>query len=182
MKTSWKPVLLLGMLTLAAPAVSRLAADGLVPGERLYVTVGFDDPIFEQHYRYGYNDGKDIVLDTLRQRAEADAKKAGWPTAIVVLGDKTPPPPNEPVLRITWTEQHDVVAEYLPSKDAKAYYLGVLSRTALAFGPDPNGAVNRISSAVNDLDRRDQQVKEAVDTYLYTALGLAEKHLRIPHA
>jgi hypothetical protein len=58
----------------------------------------------------------------------------------------------------------------------------VLSRTALAFGPDPNGAINRISSAPNDLAHRDQEVKERVDTYLYTALGYTEKHLRIPPA
>ncbi|HVW22607.1 MAG TPA: hypothetical protein VHC86_15435 [Opitutaceae bacterium] len=180
MKKSWMPALLLGALTLAGPAVARLAADGLVPGEKLYVTIGFDNPIFEEHYRYGYNDGKDIVLDTLRERAADDAKKAGWPTPIVVLGDKSQPPPNEPVLRITWTDQNAVVGEYLPNKDAKPYYLGVLSRTALAFGPDPNGAVSRIHSAVNDLARRDQQVKEDVATYLYVALGLTEKHLHIP--
>jgi hypothetical protein len=182
MKTSWKPALLLGMLALAAPAVSPVRADGLVPGEKLYVKVVFDNPIFEEHYRYGYNDGKDIVLGTLRDRAETDAKKAGWPTPIVVLDDKTPPPADEPVLRITWTNPGDVVAEYLPNKDAKAYYLGVLSRRSLAFGPDPNGALNRIASAPNDLAKRDQQVKENVDNYLYTALGYTEKHLHIPHA
>ena len=181
MKTLPIPAFLLAALALAAPAVPRLAAAGAVPGGTLYVTIGFDNPIFEEHYRYGYNDGKDLVLDTLRERAEADAKKAGWPTPIIVLGDKSPPPAGAPVLRITWTDPNAVVGEYLPSKDAKPYYLGVLSRTALAFGPDPDGALNRIASAPNDLAKRDQRVREDIATYLYVALGLTAKHLHLPH-
>lgn len=195
--TKIKYALFLIPVALAAVSCSNQpipGANGRPPGDKLYVTIAYDDPIFFEHFRYAYDvTGKDIVLGTLRDKAAFDASKAGWPTPIVVLDEKTPPPPDEPILRLTWIKETSgmnlaadstngtVTAEYLPNRNAKPYYLGVVSRQSLAFGPDPNGAIESIQTAPNDLARRDARVEAQIEMYLYEGLQMLEQRLGMSH-
>ncbi len=178
MKTFLHKFLLSGAVALAAVAIPQLraASSAAATGDKLYVTIDYDDPIAFERFRYGFNDGKDLILGTLRAKAAEMAQAAHWATQVVVLDEKTQPPEGAPVLRLTWS--HDaVLAEYLPNKDAKAYYLGVVNRTSLAFHPTPAAVITRINSAPNSLARRDERIRADTELNLYLALGLVEKHL-----
>jgi hypothetical protein len=186
--------LLWSAIACAALVLPRLtAATPPAPGP-IYVTISYDDPIAFEHFRYGFNDGKDLILGTLRTKAAEMAHAAHFTAPIVVLDDKTPPPAGAPVLRLSWDDSgapyagaqtlspsadrnFTVSAEYLPDKDAKASYLGVVSRESLAFHPTPDLVYTRIRSAPNDFVRRDETIKADTELNLFLALQRAEKHL-----
>lgn len=181
----------------AALTLPRLAADtpaAPTASGAIYITISYDDPIAFEHFRYGFNDGKDLILETLRAKAAEMAQAAHWTAPIVVLDDKTPPPAGAPVLRLSWDDSgapyagaqtlspsadrnFTVSAEYLPNKDAKPYYLGVVSRESLAFHPTPDLVYTRIRSAPNQFARRDETIKADTELNLYLALQRIEKHL-----
>jgi hypothetical protein len=180
MKKFFGNSLVLGAIACAALAIPHLAAaPAAAPaaGSSLYVTISYDDPIAFEHFRYGFNDGKDIIIGTLRAKAAEMAQAAHWTMPIVVLDENTAPPAGAPVLRLTWDNQLAVEAEYLPNKDAKATYLGVVSREPLAFHPTPDLVITRIRSAPNAFARRDETVKANTELNLYLALQRIEEHV-----
>jgi hypothetical protein len=182
-------------LASAALALPRIAAAPAATGDTLYVTVDSDDPIAFKLFRYGYNDGKDLIIDTLRAKAGDMAQAAHWSGPIVVLDENTPPPAGAHVLRLNWDDSggsaagvqtlgggrserdFTVSAEYLPNPDAKPRYLGVVSRESLAFHPTPDLVYTRIRSAPNDFARRDETVRAKTELNLFLALQRARKQV-----
>jgi hypothetical protein len=185
MKNILRYPLFLGALAVAVLALPRLSAATplpdapAVPGA-LYVTIAYDDPIAFEHFRYGFNDGKDLILGTLQAKATAMAQAAHWTAPIVVLDEKVQPPPGAPVLRLSWDDGGNaftVSAEYLPNRDAKADYLGVVSRESLAFHPTPDLVYTRIAQAPNQFARRDETIRADTELNLFLSLQRIEKHL-----
>jgi len=196
MKKLFGHPLLWGAIVCAGLILPRLSAAPAAAPDRsgpLYITIAYDDPIAFEHFRYGFNDGKDLILGTLRAKAAEMAQAAHWTAPIVVLDDKTPPPAGAPVLRLSWDDSgapfagaqtlnpsadrnFTVSAEYLPNKDAKATYLGVVSRESLAFHPNPDEVYTRIRSAPNNFARRDETIKADTELNLFLALQRIEKH------
>jgi hypothetical protein len=185
MKKILRYPLVLGALAVAL-ALPRLSAATLrlpdapaVPGA-LYITIAYDDPIAFEHFRYGFNDGKDLILGTLQAKAGEMAHAAHWTAPIVVLDEKAQPPPGAPVLRLSWDDGGNtftVSAEYLPNRDAKADYLGVVSRESLAFHPTPDLVYTRIAAAPNQFARRDETIRADTELNLFLSLQRIEKHL-----
>jgi hypothetical protein len=193
MKSSLGRFLLWAVLACAIPGVPRAAA-APQPAGPLYITIAYDDPIAFEHFRYGFNDGKDLILGTLRNKADEMARYAHWDIPIVVLDDKVQPPPGAPVLRLSWddsgapyagaqtlspsADRHFTVsAEYLPDREAKAHYLGVVSRESLAFHPTPDAVYTRIRSAPNEFARRDETIRANTELSLFLALQRVKKQL-----
>src|ERR1700722_17846922 len=110
MKNLLGKLLLAGAIALTAVAVPhvRAAQPAAAPGNALYVTIGTDDPLAFDRFRYGRDAGKvnqDLIVPTLRAQAPAMAAAARWTTIpIVVLNENASPPAGEPVLRLTWSD------------------------------------------------------------------------------
>jgi len=183
MKNLLGKLLLAGTIALAAGAVPhvRAAQPAAAPGDALYVTIGTDDPLAFDRFRYGRDAGKvnqDLIVPTLRNQAPVMAAAARWTTPIVVLNENTSPPAGEPVLRLTWSDGNaKVFAEYLPTSSSHAHFLGVVSRDSLSYHPTPNEALNRVLSATSEEARHDEAVRANTEMELYLALQLVEEHL-----
>ncbi len=181
MKTLLGKLLVTGTIALAAVAVPHLRAAQPVaaPGDALYVTIDTDDPLAFDRFRFA-DDGKtkneDLIVPTLRARGPAMAEAAHWPTPLVALNEDASPPPNEPVLRLTWSNGR-VFAEYLEKKGAKPFFLGVVNRDSLAYHPTPDAALNKIMSATSGGAKHDETIRANTEMQLYLALDLLEKHL-----
>ena len=182
MKTFLRQLLLSGAVALMASAGPLLRAAPPVSGngEALYVTIGTDDPLAFDRFRYGFATPKvneDLIIPTLRAKAPDMAQAAHWSAPIVVLNEDTRPPAGQPVLRLTWSDGGRVYAEYLATPAAKAVELGVVSRDSLAYHPTPDAALNRVLSATSEEARHDEAVRANTEMELYLALQLVEEHL-----
>jgi hypothetical protein len=181
MKNLLGKMLQAGTIALAAIAVPHLRAAPVaaVPGDALYVAIDTDDPLAFDRFRYaddGRTRNEDLIVPTLRNRGPSMAEAAHWPTPIVALNEDASPPPDEPVLRLTWSNGR-VFAEFLAKKGAKPFFLGVVNRDSLSYHPHPDEALNRIMSATSGGAKHDETIRANTEMQLYLALDLLERHL-----
>lgn len=173
--------LLAGTTALAAVSVPHLrAASASLPGAALYVTIGTDDPLAFDRFRFGHDTPKvneDLIVPTLRAQAPAMAAAAHWTSPIVVLAEDATAPAGQPILHLTWGDGGKVFAEYSDQTTRKPYFLGIVSKDSLSYHPTPDAALNRVLSATSEGARHDEVVRVNTEMQLYLALGLVEQHL-----
>ena len=174
--------MLAGTLALAASALPamRAAQPANLPGSALYVTIGTDDPLGFDRFRFGHDTPKvneDLIVPTLRAKAPAMAAAAHWTAPLVVLAEDATPPAGQPVLHLTWGDGGKVFAEYSAPSAKKPYFLGVVSKDSLSYHPTPDAALNRVLSATSEGAKHDEVVRVNTEMQLFLALGLVEQHL-----
>lgn len=156
----------------------RVLADqaGATPSP-LYVVISTTEPIEFKQYRHARADGRELILSTLKMRADQQARFAGYPGDVTVLDEKDAPPADAAVLRLTWTA--DVVAaELIAHAGAKPQYLGVVSRSPLSEHPDFKAMQHEIDQSGASDKKRDATLRAKTEMNLYLALLRAKRELK----
>jgi hypothetical protein len=172
----FRPLLVASLVALGAFAPAAQAQDPAVPAA-LHVVIRAHDPITFHQLRHGLADGKELILSTLRLSADQEAGYAQYPGDVVVGDEKTAPPEDAPVLRLTWTEDA-VTAELLVRSGAKPVYLGVVSRSPLSEHPDYKAMRQEIDQSGSSDRQRDATVRAQTRLQLYLALLRAKREMR----
>ncbi|MDI1250297.1 MAG: hypothetical protein PSV13_15650 [Lacunisphaera sp.] len=162
-------VLLLGAANLrAAETPAPAAADS-----RLYVTIGYSDPIRFNQMRWARSSGEDLIIPTLKSSAAEQARFAGYVGEIIVLDEKTQAPDGATVLNLAWNDGA-VTADV--TQAGKNKYLGVVNRQPLTDHPDFARLRRSIDTAGLPEARRDAAARAELQMELYLALRYLVHH------
>lgn len=143
----------------------------------LHVVISAHDPITFRQLRHGLADGKELILSTLKLNADQEARFAEFPGDVVVSDEKTEPPTDAPVLRLTWTEDA-VTADLLVHSGAKPVYLGVVSRSPLSEHPDYKAMRQEIDQSGSRDRQRDAELRARTRLQLYLALLRVKREMK----
>lgn len=167
------PRLALGLICLGVVSVANTALSSTSPATPavpvLYVTIDALEPLDFRHYRRALGDGSELILATLKQSADAQARLAHCAHEIVVLDETAAPPAKAPVLRLTWTADA-VAADLLPADGGKTINLGIVSGLPLTQHPDYDRMHAEISRQGLKDHRRDAILRAQTQMNLYLAL------------
>lgn len=172
---SFRSLLLAGAAALLSvvPLSLVAAAVSLAPAtETLYVKVDSPDLIAFHHYRLAEVDGAELILSTLQKSVADQARFAGYPGKVEVLGDDAKVPAGAAVVVLTW--DGGVVSATL-RRDDKKKELGAVSRTPLSSHPDYE-QIRATLDRGNREERRDADLRVKTQLYLFEALRLAQRY------
>jgi len=158
---------LAGLLATTAPSLRAAAAAGVPSGDRLYVTIAYDDPIGFARFRLAQAGGAELILTTLKDSAAEQARFAGYAGEVVVLDENAKAPEGAPVLLLNWNRD-DVTASV--TLNGKENYLGVVSRAHLSDHPDYKAMRAEIERNRLRAERRDAELRAATRMQLYQGL------------
>jgi len=162
-----------GLLVLLLPAGTGWAA-GTAPGEKLYVAIDYFNPIQFELMRYSWLSGEEIILNTLKATAAAQARAAGYTGELAVLEENAQAPEGAAVLRLTWVKGGNVTADL--TQNGRNQYLGVVNRTPIAFHPDHDQMQRRLNHALLAEEHRDMVLRVATEMDLFVALRYVVKY------
>ncbi len=140
--------------------------------ETVYVKIDSPDLIAFHHYRLAEVDGTELILSTLKQTADDQARFAKYPGPVSVLDDDAKAPDGAPVLLLTWSG--DTVSATL-QRGGREKSLGIVSRTALSTHPDFPEMMKYLDKGLSD-QRRDAKLRAKTQMNLYVALLILNRY------
>ena len=163
-------VALFSVLLLPLAAASALTVAPAT--ETLYVRIDSPDLIAFHHYRLAEVNGTELILSTLKQTADDQARFAGYTGPVCVLDDNAKAPEGAPVLLLTW-ENERVTATLMRGGREKS--LGVVSRVSMATHPDYPELRKDLDKGLSD-QRRDAWLRARTQMNLYAALFILNRY------
>jgi hypothetical protein len=140
--------------------------------ETLYVRIDSPDLIAFHRYRLAEVNGTELILSTLKQVADDQARWAGYPGPVSVLDDDAKAPEGAPVLLLTW-EGDTVTATLIRGGREKS--LGVVSRTKMSNHPDYPELRKDLDRGLSE-ERRDAHLRARTTMDLYAALLIVNRY------
>lgn len=177
MKTLSSPLwCVLVSLLLATPCI-RAAADNPAPvssTEKLYVAIRYTDPIEFERMRYSSLTQNELILSTLKNTAQTQARAAGYVGEVIVLDEDTVAPNGAAILTLMWGTSRGVTVDL--SQGGQKKYLGVVPGGPLAFHPDHALMQRRLDRAMMPDAHRDESLRVGTELELFYALQYVVKH------
>jgi hypothetical protein len=173
---SFRFLILVGVAALASFGPLRLAAAGgltVAPAtETVYVKIDSPDLIAFHHYRLAEVNGTELILTTLKQTADDQARFAGYAGPVCVLDDDAKAPDGAPVLLLTWNG--DAVSATL-LRGGREKSLGIVSRTSLATHPNYLEMRKYLDKGLSE-EQHDAHLRAKTQMNLYMALRILTRY------
>jgi hypothetical protein len=155
---------------------ATISATTVAAADTVYVQIDTFDPIAFDRMRYARDNGDELILNTLKKEAAAQAKYAELNYNVVVLDDAAAPPKGANVLRLTWANG-EVLAELISPANAKPKFLGVVSRTSISYHPNGSQMLRDVDRAGLRDARRDASLRAQTQMHLYLGLQRVAREL-----